>query len=108
MIQFCNSEVKLVVFCSVVMSVNELLDNVDWDKYFDVEVSKELFELEDVDLGENWDEIGELCGTGSLCCVPQAHKTEPIAREETSHDAQWLQQLHLHLAFWSEWWMTIS
>ena len=60
MIQFCNSEVKLVVFCSVVMNVNELLDNVDWDKYFDVEVSKELFELEDVDLGENWDEIGEL------------------------------------------------
>ena len=68
------------------MNVDELLEYIDWDKYFDVEVSEELFELEDVDLDENSDEIGELCGTESLCCVSQAHITEPLAREETSHD----------------------
>ena len=67
------------------MNVDELLEDIDWDTYFDVEVSQESFELEDVDWDENWDEIGELCGTESLCCVPQAHITEPLAQEETSH-----------------------
>ena len=67
------------------MNADKLLEDFDWAKYFDVEVSEELFELEDVDWDENWDEIGELCGTESLCCVPQAHITEPLAREETLH-----------------------
>ena len=48
-------------------------------------MSRSYLNLEDVDWDENWDEIGELCGTESLCCVPQAHITEPLAQEETSH-----------------------
>ena len=34
-------------------NVDELLKDIDWDKYFDVEVSEELFEHEDVDWDEN-------------------------------------------------------
>ena len=55
----------------------------------DIDLQEELLGLEDINWEEDWEEIEELCGADSLCCVPQA---QPFANWGISVFEVWCEE----------------